>query len=66
MSLIVKGARQIGKTDAIRNFGMMQYKSYIEINFILQPEFSTFLLKRFLKEKITNIKALSRKSKAFP
>lgn len=32
MPLIVKGARQIGKTDAIRNFGMMQYKSYIEIN----------------------------------
>lgn len=39
MPLIVKGARQIGKTDAIRNFGENNYKSYIEINFILQPEY---------------------------
>ena len=39
MPLIIKGARQIGKTDAIRNFGRKNYKSFIEINFIFQPEY---------------------------
>lgn len=37
--IIVKGARQIGKTKSIRNFGKNNYKSYIEINFILQKEY---------------------------
>ena len=35
MPLIIKGARQIGKTDAVRNFGK-SYKYFIEINFALQ------------------------------
>lgn len=39
--LIIKGARQIGKTNAIRNFGKNNYKTYIEINFALQPQFKT-------------------------
>ena len=38
MPLIIKGARQIGKTDAVRNFGK-SYKYFIEINFALQKEF---------------------------
>ena len=39
MPLIVKGARQIGKTESIRNFARKNYKSVIEINFILQKQF---------------------------
>ena len=39
MPLIVKGARQIGKTESIRNFARNNYKSVIEINFILQKQF---------------------------
>ena len=38
LPLIIKGARQIGKTDAVRNFGK-SYKYFIEINFALQKEF---------------------------
>lgn len=34
MPLVVSGARQIGKTNAIRNFGTQNYKYFIEINFI--------------------------------
>ena len=34
--LIVKGARQIGKTESIRNFAKNNYKTVIEINFVLQ------------------------------
>lgn len=36
--LLVKGARQIGKTFIVEKFGREQYESFIEINFILQPE----------------------------
>ena len=35
MPLIVKGARQIGKTESIKNFRLNNYKSLIEINFVL-------------------------------
>ncbi len=37
--LIVKGARQIGKTESIRTFGKKNYASIIEINFVLQKKF---------------------------
>ena len=36
--LIVKGARQIGKTDAIENFANNNYKNVVEINFVLQSQ----------------------------
>lgn len=39
--LIVKGARQIGKTQSIRAFGLANYESVIEINFVLQKKFRT-------------------------
>ena len=37
--LIVKGARQIGKTRSIQAFGEANYESVIEINFVLQKKF---------------------------
>ena len=37
--LIVKGARQIGKTESIRNFAENNYKSVVEINFVLQKQY---------------------------
>ena len=39
LPLIIKGARQIGKTDAIENFAKNNYKNFVEINFALQPEY---------------------------
>lgn len=41
LPLIIKGARQVGKTNAIRYFGNNNYKVFIEINFALQPQFAT-------------------------
>lgn len=41
LPLIVKGARQIGKTESIRHFGKTQYKNYVEINFILQKQYQS-------------------------
>lgn len=37
--LLVKGARQIGKTYIIEQFGREQYESFIPINFIDHPEY---------------------------
>lgn len=37
--LVVKGARQIGKTESIRAFGRKNYESVIEINFVLQKKY---------------------------
>lgn len=37
--LIVKGARQIGKTTSIEEFGK-SYKSFVEINFKMNPEYT--------------------------
>ena len=41
LPLIVKGARQIGKTEAIRHFARKTYASVVEINFILQKQYQT-------------------------
>ena len=38
LPLIIRGARQIGKTYSIRKFGE-SYKSFVEINFVDNPEF---------------------------
>ena len=39
--LMVKGARQVGKTFIIREFGKSEYKTFIEINFIKNPEYKS-------------------------
>jgi len=39
--LIIKGARQIGKTTSIEKFGKENYKSFIEINYVSMPQFKT-------------------------
>ena len=39
--LIIKGARQTGKTEAIEHFAKNHYKSIIEINFVLQKQYKT-------------------------
>lgn len=41
--LIIKGARQIGKTESIRIFAKKHYANVIEINFIESPKFKTIL-----------------------
>lgn len=52
LPLIIKGARQIGKTNAIRNFGKNNYKTFIEINFALQPHFKTIFEEGFEVDNI--------------
>ena len=60
MPLIIKGARQIGKTESIRNFAKNHYKSVIEINFILQKQYKDIFDDGF--EVDTIIKNISLKN----
>ena len=39
--LIVKGPRQVGKTESIRHFAREHYSSIIEINFVEEPKYKT-------------------------
>ena len=52
LPLIIKGARQIGKTYSICKFGTENYKSFININFILQPEYLTIFDDGYEVDKI--------------
>ena len=39
-ALLIKGARQIGKTTLVREFGKRNYDSFVEINFLADPQAS--------------------------
>lgn len=39
LPLIIKGARQVGKTEAIEHFAKENYESIVEINFVLQKQY---------------------------
>ena len=41
--LIIKGARQIGKTESIRCFASKHYEIIVEINFVEMSKFKTIL-----------------------
>ena len=51
LPLIIRGARQIGKTYSIRKFGST-YKSFIEINFVDNPEYKDIFSKGYSPEEV--------------
>lgn len=61
--LIVKGARQIGKTEAIKEFAKNNYKSIVEINFVLQQQYKDIFDNGF--EVDTILKNISLKNPEF-
>ena len=52
--MIVKGARQIGKTESIRHFARKNYKNIIEINFVLQKQYLDIFDTGFEVDRILN------------
>lgn len=65
--LVVKGARQIGKTFSIEQFAMQNYKSVIAINFILQPEYKQIFVDGFAIDTIVkNISFINPEAKFMP
>ena len=63
MPLIVKGARQIGKTDAIENFAKNNYKNIVEINFAIQKQYQDIFDDGY--EVDTILKNISLKNPSF-
>ncbi len=61
--LIIKGARQIGKTESIRNFAKNNYKNVIEINFVIQKQYKDIFDDGF--EVDTIIKNISLRNPKF-
>ncbi len=61
-ALCVIGARQIGKTTLIREFGKKNYKHFVEINFILDKNAKAIFDKELdVKTIITNFTAYAQK-----
>ena len=56
--LIVKGPRQVGKTESIRRFGEMNYQSVIIINFVEEPKYKMITADGYKTDDI--IKNISR------
>ena len=50
--LVVKGARQIGKTYIIKQFGRENYKRFVYINFLEEPEYKDIFAKSLAAKDI--------------
>lgn len=65
--LIIKGARQIGKTTSIKKFGEENYDSFIEINYVSMPQFKAIFQDGYTTDKIIkNISLLMSDAQIFP
>lgn len=56
--LVVKGPRQIGKTESIRNFAAKYYEYLIEINFVEEPKYKQVIADGYKTEDL--IRNISR------
>ena len=64
--LVIKGARQIGKTKAIEFFASRHYKSVVEINFVLQKQYKGIFDDGFEVEQIIRNISLINPNFEFP
>ena len=63
LPLIVRGARQVGKTEAVRHFADSAYSSVAEVNFVEEPQYKSILENGYGAEEVTRI--LSRLNPKF-
>ncbi|MBQ4486305.1 MAG: ATP-binding protein [Oscillospiraceae bacterium] len=63
--LIVKGSRQVGKTESIRHFAQNNYDSFIEINFVEEPKYEAILSDGYKTDDIIKNISLLDPSKRF-
>ena len=65
--LIVKGPRQIGKTESIKKFAQDNYKSVVEINFVTSPKYKQIASDGYSAEAvIKNISLIDPSQKFIP
>ena len=63
LPLVIRGARQVGKTEAIRNFARQNYSSVVEVNFAEEPEYKSIISEGYKADTI--IRLLSRQNPSF-
>ena len=65
--LIIKGARQVGKTESIRKFAYSQYNNVIEINFVEEPIYKGIINDGYKTDDIIkNISRIDTKKQFIP
>ena len=65
--LIVKGPRQVGKTESIKRFAEENYESFIEINFVEEPKYKMITEDGYKTEDIIrNISRIDPSKKFIP
>ena len=65
LPLIIKGARQIGKTESINHFANQNYGNIVSINFVLEPKYKTILSDGYAVEDIIKNISMIDTSKKF-
>lgn len=63
--LIIKGPRQVGKTETIRRFARKHYDSVVEINFVEEPQYRTITTDGYNADAIIRNISLIDPSKRF-
>ena len=63
--LIIKGPRQVGKTETVRHFAKENYESVIEINFVVEPKYEKIIADGYSAESIVKYISLLDPSKKF-
>ena len=63
--LIVKGPRQVGKTESIRRFAAARYESVVEINFVEEPQYKAVIANGYAVDDIVRNISLIDPAKRF-
>lgn len=63
--LVVRGARQVGKTETIRRFARASYDSVVEVNFVEEPKYKSIVAEGYGAEDVVRAMSLVDPSKRF-
>lgn len=63
--LVVRGARQVGKTKTIRRFARASYDSVVEVSFVEEPKYKSIVAEGYGAEDVVRAMSLVDPSKRF-
>ena len=63
LPLVIKGPRQVGKTESVRHFATGRYESVVEINFVSEPKYRKIIADGYRAQDVVN--AISRLNSSF-
>ena len=65
--LVIKGPRQVGKTESIRRFAKRHYENVVEINFVEEPKYRAITSGGYgVQDVVRNISLLDPSKKLVP